>query len=113
MLLRSIACMLLLSLTACMGWYNKEGRYTKEVVTAEHPTKIRVTLRDSSVKVLEHPSIVALGDSVSGEVEGAMSRVALKDVTQVGIRRVSESRTTMVFFAVAIGAIVGFVTLQD
>lgn len=113
MLLRSIACALLLSLTACMGWYNKEGRYTKEVVTSEHPPKIRVTLRDSSVVVLEHPTIVALGDSVAGETEGVTSRVALKDVTVVGIRRVSERRTTVLFFAFAVGAIAGFVALAN
>ena len=113
MLLRSIACALLLSLTACMGWFDKEGRYLKQVVTTDHPTKIRVTLRDSSRIVLENPTIVALGDSVSGEVDGVTSRVALKDVTEVGIRRVNERRTTMLFFAFAVGAIAGFVALAD
>ena len=112
MLLRSIACALLLSLTACMGWYTQEGRYTKDVVKAEHPTKIKVTLRDSSVVVIENPTIGARGDTVSGEVEGATTHVPIKDITEVGIRRVSEKRTTTVFFAVAIAGIAGLVALN-
>jgi type IV pilus biogenesis protein CpaD/CtpE len=113
MQLRPIVCALLvLYLSACTGWHTVERQGLTQLINTDHPTTVRVTMRDSSVIVLEQPKM-AFGDSLSGLVNGARSNVAVADVTQVQIRRVNERRTTAIFFAVAVAGIAAMVALNE
>jgi hypothetical protein len=91
MLRRSIACALLLwDLPACTSWHVEEGVSPPQVISAEHPTKVRLTRADGSHIVLHQPRI-AVGDSVSGIrngfISGATVSIPVSDVTQVASGR--------------------------
>ena len=105
---RPIAYALLLwYLPACTAWHVEEGVSPQQLIATEHPTAVRVTRADSSHIVLNQPRITA-GDSLSGLHKGAPSSVAVADVTQVAIQRVSTGNTIglLALFAVVIGAAV-------
>ena len=92
-----IACLVLLaSLPACTTWRVEKGVGPPQLISAEHPTKVRLTQADGSYIVLHDPQ-VSVGDSLSGVRSGLVSgtpvRVACSDVTEVAIRKVSASRT--------------------
>jgi len=90
---RPIAYALLLwYLPACTAWHVEEGVSPQQLIAAQHPNAVRVTLPDSSRIVLHQPRIAA-GDSLAGILNGAPSSVAVSDVTQVAIRKVSAGRT--------------------
>ena len=113
MQLRPIAwALLLLYLPACTGWYAVERQGLTQMINTDHPTKVRVTMRDSSIILLEQPKL-AFGDSLSGLVNGARSNVAVRDVTQVEVRRVNELATTAIFFGVAVAGLITAVTVLD
>lgn len=84
----------------------------KQMINTDHPKALRVTMRNGSVMVLDQPKM-AFGDSLSGLLNGAQSIVAVRDVTQVEVRRVNERRTTAIFFAVAVAGIATMVALNE
>ena len=106
---RPIAYVLLLVyLPACTAWHVEQGVSPQQLIAAQHPNVVRVTLPDRSWIVLHQPRIAA-GDSVAGILNGAPSSVAVSDVTQVAIRKVSAGRTVGLVASVA--AIAAFVAL--
>ena len=91
---RPIAYALLLwYLPACTTWHVEEGVSPQQLIATEHPRAVRVTRADSSHIVLHQPRITA-GDSLSGLYNGEPSSVAVSDVTQVAIQKVSAGRTS-------------------
>lgn len=128
---RSLGATLLLSahLLACTEWHVVQMS-PQALLDAKHPTRVRVTLRDSTGAgpsqpsnpaysplgqnagrssdgagakiVLSHPSII--GDSLVGERAGASSAVAVADVSSVAIHRTSPGKNL-----VLLGVIVGFI----
>lgn len=90
---RPIALALLLwYVPACTAWHVEQGVSPQQLITDQHPKAVRVTLPDRSQIVIHQPSI-APGDSLAGIVDGKASSVAVADVTQVAIRKVSTGRT--------------------
>ena len=90
---RPIAYALLLCyLPACTSWHVEETVSPQQLIAAEHPNAVRVTLPDRSRIVLHQPRIAA-GDSLAGVVHGAPFSVAVSDVGWVATRRVSIGRT--------------------
>ena len=110
MQLRLIACALLLSLAACVGWTGRPGMSLNEVLSREHPSTVRVTLRSDSVVVVDQPHMA--GDSLSGIIKGAQSKVAVADITHVAIRGTNEFATTAIFAGIAVGIVAGLVALN-
>lgn len=106
---RPIALALLLwYVPACTAWHVEQGVSPQQLIAAEHPNKVRVTLPDRSQIVIHQPSI-APGDSLAGIVDGKASSVAAADVTQVAIRKVSTGRT--VGLVVGLGAVAALIAL--
>ena len=106
---RLIAYALLLwYLPACTTWHFEDGVSPLQLIAAQHPNVVRVTLPDRSRIVLHQPRIAA-GDSLSGILNGAPSSVAVSDVTQVAIRKVSTGRT--VGLVVGLGAVAALIAL--
>lgn len=90
---RPIACaLLLLYLPACMSWHVENGVSPEQLIATAHPGVVRVTRSDSSHIVLHQPTI-ATGDSLSGLHNGVPASVAVSDVTQVAIQKVSAGKT--------------------
>jgi len=90
---RLIACaLLLLFLPACTVWHFEDGVSPQQLIAAQHPNAVRLTLPDRSRIVLHQPRIAA-GDSLSGFHHGAPFSVAVSDVGWVATRRVSIGRT--------------------
>ena len=110
---RSIACLLLLLyLPACTSWAVQRGLTPEQLITAEHPTVMRVTRPDGSFIVLERPRIV--GDSLAGVTPRATVTVAVADVTQVAIRQHDAVKTTALIVGVGVlGAIAATAWLKD
>jgi hypothetical protein len=103
---RPIAYALLLwYLPACTAWHVEEGVSPQQLIAAQHPTAVRVTLPDRSRIVLQQPRIAA-GDSLAGILNGAPSSVAVSDVTQVAIRQVSAGKTVALVAGVGVLAAV-------
>jgi len=103
--------LLLLYLPACTAWHVEKGVSPEQLIATKHPNAVRVTRPDSSNIVLHQPRIAA-GDSLSGLHNGAPSSVAVSDVRQVAIRKVSAGQTialvlgiTVVAAAIAVAAI--------
>jgi len=104
MLRRPIACTLLLCyLPACTSWHVEKGVSPQQVISAEHPSAVRVTRADGSHIVLHQPRIAA-GDSLAGVLDGTPSSVAVSDVTQVAVRKVSAGKTIGLAAGAAVGA---------
>jgi len=104
MLRRPIACALLLwYLAACTTWHVEKGASLKQLISTEHPMAVRLTRADGSHVVLNEPRITA-GDSLAGVRNGAPSSVAVSDVTQVAIRKVSASKTIGLALGIPVGA---------
>ena len=105
MLRRPIACALLLwYLAACTTWHVEKGASLKQLISTEHPMAVRLTRADGSHVVLNEPRITA-GDSLAGVRNGAPSSVAVSDVTQVAIRKVSASKTIgLLAISIPVGA---------
>lgn len=107
-----IACaLMLLSLTACMHWRTRTGTSLHQLITTEHPTTVRVTLRNGSVMVLDQPRM-ASATILSGVSNGAQSSIAASDVTQVAVRGVNERATTVLFVGGAVAVIAALVAIQ-
>ena len=103
MLRRSIACALLLwYLAACTSWHVEKGVSPLQLIPTEHPSAVRLTQADGSHIVLHQPRI-GVGDSLAGVNNGTPSSVAVSEVTQVAIRKVSAGKT--------IGLAVGILTV--
>ena len=67
------------------------------------PSKVRLTLVDSTRVVLEEPSMAA--DSVVGESQGARRAVALVDIAAVQVRSSSTLRTALLVAGIAIATL--------
>jgi hypothetical protein len=85
------------SSSACTHW--KVQSAFPEQVVSRRPQRVRVTRNDSSRIVLRQPEIV--GDTMYGAprngraaVGGPRPAIALTDVSEVAVRRVSVVRTT-------------------
>jgi hypothetical protein len=90
---RPIALALLLwYVPACTSWHVEQGVSPQQLIVAQHPNAVRVTLPDRSQIVLHQPSNAA-GDSLAGIIDGKASTVAASDVTQIATRKVSGGRT--------------------
>jgi hypothetical protein len=92
------------SSTACTHW--KVQSAFPEQVVSRRPQRVRVTRNDSSRIVLRRPEIV--GDTLYGvprdgraAAESPRPAVALTDVSEAAVRRVSAVRTT----ALALGTL--------
>ena len=106
---RPIAYALLLwYLPACTVWRVEQGVSPEQLIASQHPNAVRVTRTDSSHIVLLQPRIAA-GDSLSGVHNGAPASVAVSDVAQVAIRKVSAGKTIGLLLGMSVvvgGAIV-------
>jgi hypothetical protein len=101
---RPIAYALLLwYLPACTVWHFEDGVRPQQLIAAQHPNAVRVTLPDRSRIVLHQPRIAA-GDSLAGVLNGAPSSFAVSDVTQVAIRKISAGRTVLLVAGIAVVA---------
>jgi hypothetical protein len=95
---RPIAYALLLwYLPACTVWHFEDGVRPQQLIAAQHPNAVRVTLPDRSRIVLHQPRIAA-GDSLSGFHHRAPFSVAVSDVGWVATRHVSIGRTLGLIF---------------
>jgi hypothetical protein len=86
----------------------RAGVSPEQLIATAHPNAVRVTRRDSSRIVLREPKIAA-GDSLSGVHNGAPASIAVSDVTQVAIRKVSAGKTIGLILGMSVvvgGAIV-------
>lgn len=100
-----IAYALLCSLAACTTWHVEEGVSPLLLIATEHPSRLRVTRSDSSQIVLENPQIAG-SDTLVGQ-DGARSRVAVSDVSQLATQHVSTGKTVgLVLGLSAVAAIV-------
>jgi hypothetical protein len=81
-----------------------------QVLNTYHPSTVRVTLRSDSVVVVDQPHMA--GDSLSGIIKGAQSKIAVADITHVAIRGVNELATTAIFAGIAVGIVAGLVALN-
>jgi hypothetical protein len=104
-----IACALLLCyLAACTSWHVEKGVSPLELISTEHPTAVRLTRADGLHIVLHEPRIAA-GDSVAGfrdNIIGAPFSVAVSDVTQAAIRKVSASKTIGLVVGIPVGYLI-------
>ncbi len=98
---RVIACILLpCYLLACSSWKTLEVSPV-QVISEEHPNKVRLTLTDGSTVVLEQP--VVSGDTLTGVGEGEHVTIPVSDVTDVAVRKKDIVKT------VGLGVLVGVV----
>jgi hypothetical protein len=105
---RPIACALLLwYLPACTSWHVEKGVSLLQLISTEHPPAVRLTRADGSYIVLHQPRMSA-GDSLTGVHNGVPSRVAVSDVTQVAIRKVSADKTIALAFGISVIAIIAW-----
>ena len=93
--------------SACTHW--KVQSAFPEQVVSRRPQKVRVTRNDSSRVVLRRPEIV--GDTVYGAPRDGRTAagsprpaVALTDVSEVAVRRVSVVRTSVLAFGTLVVA---------
>ena len=93
--------------SACTHW--KVQSAFPEQVVSRRPQKVRVTRNDSSRIVLRRPEIV--GDTVYGALRDGRTAagsprpaVALTDVSEVAVRRVSVVRTSVLAFGTLVVA---------
>jgi len=95
-------CLLLVTtLGACTEWH-VEAASPRNVVTTAHPTRLRVTHRDSTLTVVEAPAVV--GDSLRGQVQRIPWAIALPDIAAVAVRRPSDGRSAMLVGGVLLTA---------
>ena len=101
---RPIAYALLLCyLAACTTWHVEEGVSPLLLIATEHPSRLRLTRSDSSLIVLENPRVVG-SDTLVGEGHKAATRVAVSDVRQVAIQKVSAGKTIGFFLGLSVVA---------
>lgn len=109
--------LLAIHLLGCSEWH-VEQTSPQALLEAKHPTRVRVTLRDSTgtdpssadaslygqdagrssggagaAIVLANPSII--GDSLVGQRSGGSSAIAVADISSVAIRRTSAANTLL------------------
>lgn len=95
-------------LSSCTSW-QVQSVSPEQVVTEEDPSKIRVTLTDSSEVEMEQPRIV--GDTLRGLVKAGADDslverdVLLADIATVRIKKTDPGRTA--FLGLGIAAVVG------
>ena len=92
-----VYALLLWYLPACTVWHFEDGVSPRQLIAAQHPNAVRVTLPDRSRIVLHQPRIAA-GDSLSGFHHRAPFSVAVSDVGWVATRHVSIGRTLGLIF---------------
>jgi hypothetical protein len=111
---RPIASTLLLwYLAGCTTW-RVQNLTPQQIIDRWHPAAVRVTTADSSEFILDKPEIAG-SDSLAGLRNGAPSSVAVSDVTQVAIRKVSTGKTVGLVAGIAVVAvgIAGFIALSN
>ena len=106
---RAVSSILLpVYLSSCTSW-QVQSVSPEQVVTEEEPSKIRVTLTDSSELEMEQPRIV--GDTLRGLVKGGADDslverdVLLADIATVRVKKTNA--TASVLLVVGIAAVVG------
>ncbi len=95
-------------LSSCTSW-QVQPVSPEQVVTEDQPSKIRVTLTDSSELEMEQPRIV--GDTLRGLVKGGADDslverdVLLADIATVRVKKTDPGRTA--FLGLGIAAVIG------
>jgi hypothetical protein len=107
---RSIAYVSLLScLVACTSWHVEEGASPLLLIATEHPNRVRVTRSDSSDIVLQNPQITG-SDTLVGEGHKEPTRVAVSDVRQIAIQKISAGKTIGLFLGLSVvGGVIAFI----
>lgn len=109
MLLRSIACAILLwYLAACTTWRVTKVYTVKDVVSGDQPSVVRITRTNGWYMVIHEPRIAA-GDTLVGNYFGKPYAIAVSDVTEVATRKVSKSRTIGLAAGVSVAFGIGFI----
>ena len=75
--------LLCLLAAACTSW-RTQPLAPERIVSEMHPKRVRVTLTDSSVLMLQHP--VIFGDSIVGMVAGTRTAVAPDRIGRTEVR---------------------------
>ncbi len=106
---RILSCILLpVYLSSCTSW-QVQSVSPEQVVTEGEPSKIRVTLTDSSELEMEQPRMV--GDTLRGLVKGGADDslverdVLLADIVTVRVKKTDPGRTA--FLGLGIVAVIG------
>ena len=111
---RSIAAVVFMAyLAGCYRWA-PQGMTPQELIAAEHPSEVRVTLRDGTRHTLLRPSIGR--DSLLGSRDGSPWSAPLTQVQHVEVRQLRTALTVIgVSAAVGIAALTtaGMVVLFD
>ena len=117
---RILSCILLPAyLSSCTAWHVQSAS-PKQVITEDQPSKIRVTLTDSSTVEMEQPRIV--GDTLRGLVKGGADDslverdVLLANIATVRVRKSNVGKTVgSALFVVAVVAFLVYkaVALSD
>jgi hypothetical protein len=83
------------------------------LVSTEHPSVVRLTRANKTHIVLQHPRVAGV-DTLAGLDNGRPTSVAVSEVAQVAVRKVSAGKTILlilcisgVAFVVAISAALG------
>lgn len=105
----TVTMLLLMShLAGCTEWH-VEPMAPGEVLGTMHPSRLRITLDDSTRVVFGQPSII--GDTMVGLVQGRRSSVAVTDIATVAIRKTNTANTVLLVgglvFLTAASAAVG------
>jgi hypothetical protein len=96
-----VFALLLCYLPACTTWHIQQGVSPQQLIAAQKPEKVRVTMPDRSSLILNSPSVS--NDSLVGTLDdGAYARVAVSDVTQVATRKLDAGRTGAVVIGVGL-----------
>ena len=100
---RTVAAVLLvLYLPTCHHYVTPKGTTPTSYIATAQPEEVQVVLRDSSRLILLAPSVA--GDTIVGQIAGGTRpiRLAVADVSRIGIRRFDVGGTLGVVFAVAV-----------
>ena len=90
----SLLAVAALTLNACTYWAGPERKPVGEIVTQEHPSLVRITMSDGTVRELTHLRIA--NDSLFGITSGADGPVfafAVDDIRRIDVNRAAWGRT--------------------
>ena len=86
------------AMAGCTQWH-PESVSPSDVVATNHPARLRVTARDSSVTIVDAPLVA--GDSLRGRVGGSAWAIALSDVSEVAVRRIHGGHSALLIGGLA------------
>jgi hypothetical protein len=84
--------------TACTQW-QPQSVSPSDVVNSTHPARLRVTGRDSSITVVDAPTVS--GDSLSGRVGGNPWAIARPEVAGVAVQTIHGSHSALLISGIA------------